>query len=122
MAELENYDWSKDDRLRQLEENREKTLQAQLERITRVVEDKANSEIYLKRMQAFLGKGELQDRESELRTFTYHITEFNRAWYTLPTSLPTSVGSQKKRGHPVCEFHCLQILNRDKNKNKKSEV
>ena len=112
LTELEN---SKEERLRQLEENREKALQTQLERLTRLVEEKADSEIFLNRMLALYGKGNPQDRESELKSFTYHVRDFNRAWYTLPGTLE----GQRKRV-TVCEFHCRQIINR--NKNKKVEV
>ena len=105
------------ERLRQLEENREKALQTQLERLTRLVEEKADSEIFLNRMLALYGKGNPQDRESELKSFTYHVRDFNRAWYTLPGTLE----GQGKRVR-VCrfKFHCRQIINR--NKDEKVEV
>ena len=112
LTELEN---SKEERLRQLEVNRKKALQTQLKRLTRLVEEKADSEIFLNRMLALYGKGNPQDRESELKSFTYHVRDFNRAWCTLPGTLE----GQGKRVR-VCEFHCRQIINR--NKDEKVEV
>ena len=116
-ARLTELEKSKEERLRQLEVNRKKALRTQLKRLTRLVEEKADSEIFLNRMLALYGKGNPQDRESELKSFTYHVRDFNRAWCTLPGTLE----GQGKRVR-VCrfEFHCRQIINR--NKDKKVEV
>ena len=108
-ARLTELEKSKEERLRQLEVNRKKALRTQLKRLTRLVEEKADSEIFLNRMLALYGKGNPQDRESELKSFTYHVRDFNRAWYTLPGTLE----GQGKRVR-VCEFHCRQIINRNK--------
>ena len=114
-ARLTELEKSKEERLRQLEVNRKKALRTQLKRLTRLVEEKADSEIFLNRMLALYGKGNPQDRESELKSFTYHVRDFNRAWCTLPGTLE----GQGKRVR-VCEFHCRQIINR--NQDEKVEV
>ena len=114
-ARLTELEKSKEERLRQLEVERKEALRTQLKRLTRLVEEKADSEIFLNRMLALYGKGNPQDRESELKSFTYHVRDFNRAWCTLPGTLE----GQGKRVR-VCEFHCRQIINR--NKDEKVEV
>ena len=114
-ARLTELEKSKEERLRQLEVERKEALRTQLKRLTRLVEEKADSEIFLNRMLALYGKGNPQDRESELESFTYHVRDFNRAWCTLPGTLE----GQGKRVR-VCEFHCRQIINR--NKDEKVEV
>ena len=116
LAELENWNWAKDERLRLLDANREEALRQQRKRLEQVVGEKAELEIDCKRMLASVHKRPPPTPKEELTTFTYHVAEFNRAWYTLPTE----TGKPYPGGHPVCEFHCRQILNR--NKNKKSEV
>ena len=116
-ARLTELEKSKEERLRQLEVDRKEALRTQLKRLTRLVEEKADSEIFLNRMLALYGKGNPQDRESELKSFTYHVRDFNRAWCTLPGTLE----GQGKRVR-VCrfKFHCRQIINR--NKDEKVEV
>ena len=120
LAELENWNWAKDERLRVLDANREEALQQQRKRLEQVVTEKAELEINCKRMLASVHKRPPPTREEELKTFTYHVAEFNRAWYTLPASVGNPYpGGHYPGGHPVCEFHCQQILNRDKNKKSK---
>ena len=113
---MENWNWDKDERLKRLDANREEALQQQRKRLEQVVTEKAEIEISCKRMLASIHNRPLPTREEELKTFTYHVAEFNRAWY----ALPNETGNPQPGGHPVCEFHCRQIINRDKNK--KSEV
>ena len=116
-ARLTELEKSKEERLRQLEVERKEALRTQLKRLTRLVEEKADSEIFLNRMLALYGKGNPQDRESELESFTYHVRDFNRAWCTLPGTLE----GQGKRVR-VCRFKfpCRQIINH--NKDEKVEV
>ena len=116
-ARLTELEKSKEERLRQLEVDRKEALRTQLKRLTRLVEEKADSEIFLNRMLALYGKGNPQDRESELKSFTYHVRDFNRAWCTLPGTLE----GQGKRVR-VCRFKfpCRQIIHC--NKDEKVEV
>ena len=118
---MENWNWAKDERLRVLDANREEALRQQRKRLEQVVTEKAELEIDCKRMLASVHGHPPPTQEEELKTFTYHVAEFNRAWYTLPTETGNPYpGGHYPGGHPVCKFHCQQILNRDKNK--KSEV
>ena len=101
-----------EEKRKRLEEEWKKADQVRFELLAREVAKRAENEIINNRGLASIGEGKPQDRVSEQKTFTKHIAGFNRAWY----ALPEDIEGHKKRGHPVCEFHCRQILNRNKNK------
>ena len=101
-----------EEKRRRLEEEWKKADQVRFELLAREVAKRAEKEIRNNRGLASIGEGKPQDRVSEQKTFTKHIAGFNRAW----AALPEDIEGHKKRGHPVSESHCRQIINRNKNR------